>query len=259
MKTAAKLPFSFDAVELKADLDQIEPAEWLTHFNTDYFEGTWTGVALRAVEGKTQTLHPDPAAQAYADTSVMPRCPYLAAALGMLQCPLKSVRLLKLTAGSSIREHRDHDLGWEAGEIRLHVPIVTNPEVEFILNGQRVVMQEGECWYLDLSRPHRVENRSCVDRVHLVIDCLLNEWLREMIEAAPELAAAPGTVSEFDRFRRFVLRDPSLQEKLLETTDRTQFTSLALRLGEQLRTHFTAGDVDAALQAARRAWIERWT
>jgi hypothetical protein len=258
MKTAVKLPLSFNAAELQADLDQIEPAEWLTHFNTDYFEGTWTGVALRAVEGKTQTLHSDPAAQKYADTAVMPRCPHMAAAVGMLQCPLKSVRLLKLTAGSSIREHRDHDLGWEAAEIRLHVPIITNPAVEFFLNGQRVVMQEGECWYLDLSRPHRVENRSPIDRVHLVIDCLLNDWLREMIEAAPELAAAPGAVSEFDRFRRFVLRDPSLQEKLLETTDRTEFTSLALRLGEQLGTRFTAGDVDAALQAARRAWIERW-
>jgi hypothetical protein len=258
MKAAAKLPLSFEPADLQADLDRIDPAEWLTHFNTNYFEGDWTGVALRAVPGNARTLHADPTAQSFVDTAVMLRCPHLAAAVKMLQCPLKSVRLLKLTAGSSIREHRDDDLGWEAGEIRLHVPIVTSPEVEFFLNGQRVVMHEGECWYLDLSRPHRVENRSQIDRVHLVIDCLLNDWLRATIDAGQEMAAAPGVESEFERFRRLVLADLSLQAELMKPSDRTEFTSLAIRLGEQHGARFTAGDVDAAFQAARRAWIERW-
>src|ERR1700730_3460913 len=255
MKAAVKLPLSFEPPNLRLDLDRIDPAEWLTHFNTSYFEGDWTGVALRAAEGEAQTLHADPDAQKYANTAVMLRCPHIAAAIKMLRCPLKSVRLLKLTAGSSIREHRDDDLGWAEGEIRLHVPIVTNPEVEFFLNGQRVVMQEGECWYVDLSLPHRVENRSKTDRIHLVIDCRLNDWLRATIDAGQEMAATPGAESDFDRFRRLVLRDPSLQAELMRVTDRTEFTSLALRLGQQHGAGFTAGDVDAAFQAARRSWI----
>jgi hypothetical protein len=258
MKAAVKLPLSFDPPELQADLDQIDPTEWLSHFNTQYFEGGWTGVALRAAPGNAQTLHVDPTMQKFVDTAAVLRCPHIAAALAMLQCPLKSVRLLKLTAGSSIREHRDDDLGWEAGEVRLHVPIVTNPEVEFFLNGQRLFMQAGECWYLDLSLPHRVENRSMADRVHLVIDCLLNDWLRATIDAGQEMVATPGAESDFERFRQIVLRDPSLQAQLMQTTDPTEFTSLVLGLGEQHGARFTAGDVDAAFQAARRAWIERW-
>lgn len=258
MKAAVKLPLSFDPPELQGDLDQIDPAEWTAHFNTSYFEGGWSGIALRAAPGNAQTLHVDPAAQKFVDTTAMLRCPNIARAVAMLQCPLKSVRLLKLTAGSSIREHRDDDLGWEAGEVRLHVPIVTNPEVEFFLNGQRVLMQPGECWYLDLSLPHRVENRSEADRIHLVIDCLLNDWLRATIDAGQEMAATPGAESGFERFRQIVLRDPSLQAELMQATDLTEFTSLAIRLGEQHRARFTAGDVDAAMQAARRAWIERW-
>jgi hypothetical protein len=258
MKAAVRLALSFDPADLRADLDRITPAEWLTHFNTDYFEGDWTGVALRAVPGNARTLHADPTAQKFADTAVMLRCPHLAAAVAVLQCPLKSVRLLKLTAGSSIREHRDDDLGWEAGEIRLHVPIITSPEVEFFLNGQRVVMYEGEYWYLDLSRPHRVENRSKIDRVHLVIDCLLNDWLRAIIDSGQEMAPTSEVESEFDRFRRLVLQEPALQTELMQVTDRTEFTSLAIRLGEQQGARFTAGDVDAAFQAARRVWIERW-
>lgn len=258
MKVAVKLPLSFDPAALRADLDRINPVEWRAHFNTGYFEGTWTGVALRAVPGNAPTLYAYPTAQAYADTTILFRCPHIAAAMGMLRCPLKSVRLLKLAAGSHIREHRDHDLGWEAGEIRLHVPIITNPGVEFLLNGQRVVMQEGECWYLDLSLPHRVQNRGNVDRIHLVIDCLLNDWLRAIIDAGQEMAAAPGAEGNFERFRRLVLGDPSLQAPLLQVTDRTEFISMALRLGEQQGARFTAGDVDAAFQAARRAWLERW-
>jgi hypothetical protein len=258
MNAAAKLPFTFDSVQLQADLARIRPAEWITHFNTDYFDGAWTGVSLRMVEGEGKTLYVDPAAQQYADTPLLQRCSHFAAVLGVMQCPLKSVRLLKLTAGSSIREHRDHDLGWDAGEIRLHVPIVTHPKVEFFLKGQRILMQEGECWYLDLHQPHRVENRSEVDRVHLVIDCLLNDWLRKMIENAPKMAAAPDVESEFDRFRGVVLRDSSLQARLLQVEDRREFTDLLLDLGRELGIRFTAGDVDAAFQAARRAWLERW-
>ena len=259
MKVAVRLPLNFDPDGLRADLDQIDSGEWVTHFNAGYFEGAWTGVALRATSGDTRGLYADPSASDYADTSVMRRCPHLAAATRMLRCPLKSVRLLKLSASSHIREHRDHDLGWDAGEVRLHVPIITHPEVDFFLNGQRVVMREGECWYLDLGLPHRVQNRGTIDRIHLVIDCQLNDWLRAVIDAGEEMVPAPAAESEFERFRQLVLGDLSLQRELMKVTDRKEFTALILQLGERQGAHFTAGDVDAAFQAARRAWTKRAT
>ena len=83
--------------------------------------------------------------------------------------------------GSIIKEHKDFKLGFEDGEIRLHIPILTNPSVEFILDGARVLMNEGECWYLNLNLPHRVANRGTSDRIHLVVDCVLNDWLRELL------------------------------------------------------------------------------
>jgi hypothetical protein len=42
-------------------------------------------------------------------------------------------------------------------------------------------MNEGEGWYLNLSLPHRVENNGTTDRVHLVIDYVVNEWMRSLI------------------------------------------------------------------------------
>jgi aspartyl/asparaginyl beta-hydroxylase (cupin superfamily) len=88
---------------------------------------------------------------------------------------------MRLKAGSSIREHRDYQLGFEDGEVRLHIPVVTNTEVEFVLDGVRSDMKEGECWYHNFNLPHRVANRGTVDRVHLVLDCVVNDWLREML------------------------------------------------------------------------------
>ena len=90
------------------------------------------------------------------------------------------MRLLRLQAGSSIAEHRDYRLGYEDGEVRLHVPVVTDVGVAFFLAGVRVPMAAGECWYLNVNLPHRVENRSPIDRIHLVIDCVVNEWLAQI-------------------------------------------------------------------------------
>jgi hypothetical protein len=190
MLKSYKLPLSFDQARLRADLALLQPEEWIPHFNKYYYEGDWSGVALRAVGGRAGQLYPDPTAtDNFADTPILARCSYYQHMLAAFHCQLTSVRLLRLAAGSSIREHKDYNLGFEDGELRVHVPVVTNPEVAFFLAGERVIMQEGEAWYLDLNLPHRVENHSQIDRIHLVIDCVVNDWVRELFP--PEMAHVP--------------------------------------------------------------------
>jgi hypothetical protein len=187
MLKSYKLPLSFDPDRLKQDLACFQPDEWIPHFNTSYYEGDWSGIALRAVGGLAGQLYPDPTAtDDFADTPMLARCPYLQEVLAAFHCPLTSARMLKLAARSSIREHKDYKLGFEDGELRVHMPVVTNLDVAFFLAGERVVMQEGEAWYLDLNLPHRVENHSDTDRIHLVIDCVVNDWMRELFP--PEMA-----------------------------------------------------------------------
>jgi ribosomal protein S18 acetylase RimI-like enzyme/quercetin dioxygenase-like cupin family protein len=191
---ALKLPFQFDAGRLRADSAGILGTEFVPHFNKAYYQGDWSAVPLRSIGGDPNQIYPDPTAKnAFADTPLLARCPYLREVLGALQCPMQAVRLLRLKAGSVIKEHRDHELGFEDGEVRLHIPIVTNPEVEFVLNQVRVVMNEGECWYLNVNQPHRVANRGATDRIHLVVDCVVNDWLRELLlETAAESTMAPA-------------------------------------------------------------------
>ena len=175
-----RLPMAFDVARLHADLAQIRPEEWRAHFNTGYYDGLWSGVALRTTEGAHVPLYPDPTKNAYVDLAVLDRCPYIREVMAAFHCPLRLVRLLKLTPGSNIKEHSDYDLSFEDGEVRVHVPIQTNSAVEFVVDGKPLPMGEGECWYINFNQPHRIHNRGAAARVHLVIDCVLNGWLREM-------------------------------------------------------------------------------
>ncbi len=62
---------------------------------------------------------------------------------------------------------------------------------------------------------------------------------------------------DFERFRERVLQDMRLQEQLWDVEDRNAFVQLLLSLGREHGYSFGAEEVTAALQASRRAWIER--
>ncbi|AKQ65721.1 Aspartyl/asparaginyl beta-hydroxylase [Myxococcus hansupus] len=180
-----RLPFHFDAAPLQHELASLPAEAWVPHFNKREYEGEWSGVPLRSVGGRDGHIYPDPTGrERYADTPLLSRCPAFRAVLATFQCPIGAARLLKLAAGAHIREHTDYNLGYADGEVRLHVPVTTHPDVAFFLAGERVVLQPGECWYLDFNHPHRVDNPSDTDRVHLVLDCALNDWLRDVFAGA---------------------------------------------------------------------------
>jgi len=191
MLASLKFPFEFNVVRLQSDLALIQPDEWQRHFNTSIYEGDWSGVALRAVPDSRVSIYPDPTAtDNFADTEVLTRCSYFREVLSAFQCPLTSARLLRLKARSNIREHRDYKLGFEDGETRVHVPIMTEPAVAFYVASQRIPMALGECWYVNVNLPHRVDNESDHDRVHLVIDCVVNDWLAAFFPAEDVAALA---------------------------------------------------------------------
>ena len=255
MPESARLALQFDPQRLRADLSRLSSGAWTPHFNASFFEGDWSGIVLRgSASDRGLSAGRASTAESFTATEALEACPYFQEVLTALQCPLKSVRLLRLAAGSIIREHADSDLGEELGEVRLHIPVVTNPEVEFYLAGKRVRMDAGECWYLDLSLPHRVQNRGSSERVHLVLDCVLNEWLRDLIRNSTQEttgpAAATGFVA-FERFAQLVFADPALQKALRDIQDLEEFLRETVRRGEQHGLRFTTEDVRAAWRSGK--------
>lgn len=182
-----RLPFYFEPDLLARDLTGLSTVGWTRHFVPQNYDGDWSVIALRAKVGATHPImmiYSDPTCRDYADTPMLGACPYFRQVLASFAAPLLAARLMRLTAGSVIKEHSDHDLSFEEGKVRIHVPVVTNPDVAFYLNGSRVALEAGTAWYLRLSDPHRVYNRGTTDRVHLVIDAEVNEWLKGLIETA---------------------------------------------------------------------------
>lgn len=178
MKSTLKLPFEFDVRPVQEDLRNFAAGDWTPHFNTHYYEGDWSGIALRAAENAHVALYPDPTVERFVDTESLDRCPSVNAILKWFECETESVRFLRLGAGASIREHRDYKLSLEDGVARVHIPVKTSEAVEFYLDGNRIEMKEGEAWYLNFNLPHSVKNNSGEARTHLVIDCIANDWLR---------------------------------------------------------------------------------
>jgi hypothetical protein len=188
-----RLPLDFDVAAMAAELQALPEQVWITHFNKAIHSGDWSGAALRSIGGDPTLIYPDPTGiRRFDDTALLAACPAIGRGLAVLRCPLTTVRLLALGTGSEIRSHNDDRLGYEDGEVRLHVPIVTGPGVEFSLAGRPITMQVGECWYLDLRLPHQAANHSERRRVHLAIDCQVNPWLEGVFRhALDQLAASP--------------------------------------------------------------------
>jgi hypothetical protein len=177
-----------------------------------------------------------------------------------LRCPVGSVRLLRLSAGGQIREHRDEGLRMELGLARLHVPILTGQDVEFYLGAELVTMAPGECWYLNFDLPHRVQNLGTTERIHLVIDCEVNDWLRAQIIAGVTTPAdhRGSSQARFAQFRARVLDDPTLVAALWPIDHVDTFVEQLVALGQQHGFRFTGQDVESAMREGGRAAAGRW-
>jgi len=96
-----------------------------------------------------------------------------------------------------------------------------------------------------VSLPHRVNNRSARDRIHLVIDADVNEWVHELFRRAgpaPRIAPSPAGFAEF---ASRVFADPELQNRLHAIPEREDFAAETVRLGRESGFDFHGEDVEA--------------
>lgn len=188
MKTVIKylrLPFDFSTEPLLQEIHAVT-GEWLAHYNSGGYEGEWKALPLRTMGGSL-TQHMAEGSTSFEDTALLAQCPAIKNIIDGFQCEKASVRVLNLRPGAVIKEHRDRELAYEQGEARIHIVLQTNPGVLFYVDGENMALQPGSCWYMNFDLPHRLENNGATDRLHLVMDCIVNDWLRDLFEnCAPE-------------------------------------------------------------------------
>jgi quercetin dioxygenase-like cupin family protein len=179
-----RLPFQFNAEVLQQETKTITQQHWQLHYQTRHYTGGWTVLPLRSINGSTDNIFVSPIENViYQNTSLLEQSPYFKEVLSHFKCDLLAVRLMKLEPGAQIKEHKDADLAFEKGEIRLHIPVTTNPLVEFYLDKERMLLKEGECWYMNFNLPHALHNKSNEDRIHLVIDAVVNDWVKVLFSS----------------------------------------------------------------------------
>ncbi|GFM68515.1 aspartyl/asparaginyl beta-hydroxylase domain-containing protein [Pseudomonas lijiangensis] len=256
----SRLPVTADLPLLLQALSRIADTAWAAHFNAGYYEGQWSGVALISAADALTELSSGAGEAISRDPWLTDEC--WAAALRDLPLDIRSARLLRLGPGSRIHEHRDYDLDGPQADRRLHIPLLSSPDVDFMLDRQRIPMNAGECWFLDLARPHSVDNWGQQDRVHLVLDCRPNAWLEQQIEAGLSTTppAGQGRAAEaFAQFRALLECDSRLCRILQAEPDSEAFITRTLALGAERGLHFGREDIRAAMRLGRNRWNRQWT
>lgn len=179
-----QLPFSFQPELLQIDLKKCREFKFEQNYISENYDGDNYILPLRSIDGRLKMIAALPDnLERYKNTIALEQCAYFQEVIDTFLCDKEAIRLMNLPAGAVINTHTDHKSGYEDGMFRIHIPILTNDQVYFILEDQRVFMNAGQVWYANVNLPHSVENKGETDRVHLVIDCIRNEWSDQLFKS----------------------------------------------------------------------------
>jgi len=188
-----RLPVRLAVARLRAEVEALPEDAWARHPTS--FEGN-SALRLISVDGGEN----DKVDGRMLATPHLGRCPYIRQVLSSFGVVWSRARLMRLAPHGNVPLHADINYQWFY-RVRMHIPIVTRPEVRFHCDGESVHMAAGEAWLFDNWRRHRVENPTDDARIHLVADtsgtAAFWEFVARGAAARPpdgELAFRPGDV-----------------------------------------------------------------
>jgi len=157
-----RLPLLFDVERLRLEIEALPADAWARHPGD--IPGN-SALRLLSVDGGEN----DGLLGLMQPTPHLRKCPYICQALASFGVVWSRSRLMRLAPHSTVPEHADINYHW-FNRVRLHIPVVTRPEVRFHCDGQSVHMAPGEAWIFDNWRRHHVDNPTDDARIHLVAD-----------------------------------------------------------------------------------------
>jgi quercetin dioxygenase-like cupin family protein len=171
-----RLPITFDADTLAAEAAALPASAWVPH-PTGYAGND--AALLVTPGGRIEQGFAGP----MAPTPHLAAAPYVRQVMASIGSVWGRSRLMRLAPGARVNPHVDTHYYWRT-HWRIHVPVVTNPQVRFTCGGETVHMAPGECWLFDSFLPHEVHNGGSETRVHLVLDTVGGGALWPLIAAA---------------------------------------------------------------------------
>lgn len=197
------LQFVSPVIDVSTIVEKVKSMKFANHYSNYNAGNNWGALSLRG-------FSPDPSMIAkpsemnkkwlekhknenffIQDTKLFDEFPEVRTILDKYPGEKERVRFMRLTpGGGELQRHTDQvdkDSGWADGKLlRLHIPIITNPKVEFITwntKGEKLIVNPkvGESWSLNTMYPHMVVNNGDTDRIHLVTDIVSSKELRDML------------------------------------------------------------------------------
>lgn len=201
-----RLPLLFDAARMADEVVAMPAHAWQAH-PTAYAGNS--AVPLISVNGEANDFFAGP----MGETNWLQQSPYLRQVLAKFQVVFGRSRLMGLRGGSQVPRHSDINYHWFQ-RVRIHIPIITFPEVMFHCHDQAIHMGRGEAWIFDNWKLHHVINPTSELRVHLVADTLGSAVFWEMVERSVAEPVTDAGMIEFDAALR-----PELSLEQFNTPD----------------------------------------
>jgi hypothetical protein len=171
-----QLPLAFDADALAAEIAALGEDNWLPHPagypGNDYLPLVSAG-GVTTGESPTGPMAP---------TDLLLKSPYLMQVLESFGAVWGRSRLMRLAGNAEVTPHADLGYYWR-DRLRVHVPIVTFPQVRFRCGPAEINMAAGEAWVFDTWLPHLVSNETGQSRIHLVADTVGGAQFWDLFQA----------------------------------------------------------------------------
>lgn len=243
-----QLPLLFDAARLQQEVAQFTDSEWRPHP-----EGHPGNSALPLIASGGDPAN-DSVRGPMRATPFLQRMPYLRQVLAAFETVWGRTRLMRLDGNAEATPHTDVNYYWTQ-HARVHVPIITNPDVQFICGAKSVHMAAGESWIFDTWRSHNVINPYPTPRIHLVADTTGSAHFWELVER--------GRTDDVER--RTIAFDPT-RDPALDIESVTHATVMSpweqAQQIELLEAHMPqspeANAIRAALMRLHRDWRAAW-
>lgn len=172
-----ELPFKFDPVEITSYINSLTEEEWLkwrfrqtlpNHQHTESIKVLW--IPLDVASFDVDCVEKNEPHYTVV-TNIMEGC--LDFLKQYYDGKIYKIIIVKLSSNSHIRPHEDDGFSLEIPH-RVHIPIVTNPNIKFGCGQSEIYMAPGSLYEINNQQQHYVINDTDQHRVHLIVDVIEN-------------------------------------------------------------------------------------
>lgn len=178
VEVSHKLDRVYNAEKLHSECERILKEYPPANQHGKDHDGGWKAISLVALGGDPYEDHI--AKGEFKKTRALDLAPYMNSIIEDFPCQTRRVRLMQLLPDENIYWHFDPDESLDEKNVRLHVPIITNPDVQFQISHQDCRWLPGQLWYGDFTFPHRLWNGGKSPRIHLVMDFVIDDFVRNL-------------------------------------------------------------------------------